>query len=177
MESFLHCLNLSLEGIRIFYGNPERSGLLTRFYLAPFDEDIYDGNSTIGTHQWNLGGVFEPWLLYIWYDVCMTVRKKDMNPALRRVGAIVKRHRRDLIDVKPTRTAFIEEGESSGLSYAWISEKSLANIENGYNFPSLPTLYNLAIACQMDPVDLFEEVAEAFSAHDSPYGSLMDEDI
>ena len=107
----------------------------------------------------------------------MTVRKKPRNPALRQVGRIIKRHRRDLIDIKPaTRAAFISEAESSGLCYAWISEKSLANIENGYNFPSLPTLYNLAIACQIDPPELFKEVAEEFSQHDPSSSSSMDED-
>lgn len=97
----------------------------------------------------------------------MTVRKKDLNPALRRVGAIIKHHRLDLIDIRPSRSDFILDAVSSGLRADWISEKSLANIENGYNFPSLPTLYNLAIACQVSPADLFEEVAGAFSAYDS----------
>lgn len=97
----------------------------------------------------------------------MTVRKKDLNPALRRVGAIIKRHRIELIDIKPSRSDFIIDAVSSGLRADWISEKSLANIENGYNFPSLPTLYNLAIACQISPEDLFEEVAGAFSVYDS----------
>ena len=96
-----------------------------------------------------------------------TVRKKDLDPAWRRVGAIVKRHRRDLIDIKPSRSDFILAAVSSGLRADWISEKSLANIENGYNFPSLRTLYKLAIACQMSPMDLFEEVAGAFSSYDS----------
>ena len=92
----------------------------------------------------------------------MTVRKKDTDdPALRRVGAIIKRHRRELLDIKPSRQDFISEAECSGLRVGWISEKSLANIENGYNFPSLPTLYNLAIACQISPADLFGEVAGA----------------
>lgn len=81
----------------------------------------------------------------------MTVRKKDLNPALRRVGAIIKRHRIELIDIKPSRSDFIIDAVSSGLRADWISEKSLANIENGYNFPSLPTLYNLAIAARYRP--------------------------
>ena len=61
----------------------------------------------------------------------MTVRKKDLNPALRRVGAIIKRHRIELIDIKPSRSDFIIDAVSSGLRADWISEKSLANIENG----------------------------------------------
>ncbi len=104
----------------------------------------------------------------------MTVRKKDLNPALRRVGTIIKRHRIDLIDINPSRSDFILAATSSGLRADWISEKSLANIENGYNFPSLPTLYNLAIACQISPADLFEEVAGAFSAYDSTDDGLVD---
>ena len=104
----------------------------------------------------------------------MTVRKKDLNPALRRVGTIIKRHRIDLIDINPSRSDFILAATSSGLRADWISEKSLANIENGYNFPSLPTLYTLAIACQISPADLFEEVAGAFSAYDSTDDGLVD---
>ena len=42
----------------------------------------------------------------------MTVRKKDLNPALRRVGAIIKRHRIELIDIKPSRSDFIIDAVS-----------------------------------------------------------------
>jgi len=106
----------------------------------------------------------------------MAVRKKAQNQAeikdhdkLAAIGRIIKQHRQDLVDLTPpTRVGFISAGWDMGLPIGWISEKSLANIENGYNLPSLTTLYNIAIACQIDPETLFMEVAQTLSSFNRP---------
>ena len=98
----------------------------------------------------------------------MTSRRRDKptNPAdmpvMTRIGGIIKQHRKDLTDIKPpTRQGFILAAMDR-LPSNWITEKSLSNIENGLNMPSLRTLYNLSIAFQMDATDLFIEVSQAF---------------
>lgn len=104
----------------------------------------------------------------------MTVRRKPAHQTeirdhakLITVGRIIKKHRMDLTDIEPsTRWRFIEESWKL-LPIDWISEKSLANIENGYNLPSLTTLHNLAIACQVAPEDLFAEIGRALSDCDA----------
>lgn len=106
--------------------------------------------------------------------ITMTVRSKgNTSPeevqAMHLLGSFIKYRRETLNDVglaehgHHSRAGFIldtttfEDG-----SRAWISEKSLANIENGQNMPSLPTLYRLATALQMSPEDLFSAAAAAF---------------
>lgn len=99
----------------------------------------------------------------------MTVRNKNNplnagdEPVMRKIGQIIKQHRKDLIDIDPpTREGFILSGYESGLSPNWITEKSLANIENGANMPSLRTVYNLSVVLQLDTQELFSEISEAF---------------
>ncbi|PXY80806.1 XRE family transcriptional regulator [Bifidobacterium indicum] len=99
----------------------------------------------------------------------MTVRRRDKptNPAdipvMTKIGRVVKQHRKDLTDIKPsTRQSFILAAIDLGLPDNWITEKSLSNIENGLNMPSLRTLYNLSIALQIDATDLFIEISQAF---------------
>lgn len=113
----------------------------------------------------------------------MTIRRKPAHQTeirdhdkLMAVGRIIKKHRTDLIDIEPsTRWGFIEAAWKS-LPNDWISEKSLANIENGHNLPSLTTLYSLAIAFQIDPEDLFAEIARALSGRDAPTPDTGTED-
>ncbi|TGE41274.1 hypothetical protein C6P25_08940 [Weissella confusa] len=51
----------------------------------------------------------------------------------------------------------VEEGL---LDKGWISERTISNIEQGYNIPSLVTLKKLAIAYQKEPIDLIEDVLD-----------------
>jgi transcriptional regulator with XRE-family HTH domain len=85
------------------------------------------------------------------------------KPVMVRIGGIIKRHRKNLVDIKPpTREGFILSGYETGLPINWITEKSLANIENGLNMPSLRTIYNLSIVLQIDAPELFSEISQAF---------------
>ena len=99
----------------------------------------------------------------------MTVRNRNNarysidRPVMVRIGSIIKQLRKSLTYVTPpTREGFINAGSDLGLPADWITEKSLANIENGLNMPSLRTLYNLSIALQIDVTDLFVEISRAF---------------
>lgn len=98
----------------------------------------------------------------------MTIRKtkkqniksiKESN-AIKRIGTIIKQHRLELTDIAKTREKFVY-ADHVGLDPDWISVKSLANIENGKNLPSILTLFKLATALQVDARDLFREVADA----------------
>ncbi|MBI0151013.1 helix-turn-helix domain-containing protein [Bifidobacterium sp. M0353] len=99
----------------------------------------------------------------------MTVRNRNNarnsidRPVMVRIGEIIKQLRKSLTDVNPpTREGFIDAGSDLGLPADWITEKSLANIENGLNMPSLRTLYNLSIALQTDTTELFIKISQAF---------------
>ncbi|EEZ90110.1 hypothetical protein HMPREF0578_0014 [Mobiluncus mulieris 28-1] len=88
------------------------------------------------------------------------VARSENSEVLKEVGQILYRHRRDLTDYPSSRMAFIEEATKLGLlEPGWISEKSLANLENGNNLPSIETLCRLALALQIDRTQLFDEVA------------------
>lgn len=103
---------------------------------------------------------------------------------MRRLGRFIKKRRQSLPDIgrnpetgRTSRWAFIVDADDlinnssqvssveSGTRF-WISEKSLTSIENGQSLPSLPTLFRLAIALQMDPADLFSAAAAAFTSDD-----------
>lgn len=71
----------------------------------------------------------------------MTIRKArkqniksiEESNAIKRIGAIIKRHRLELTDIAKTREEFVY-AYHVGLDPDWISLKSLANIENGKIF-------------------------------------------
>lgn len=93
----------------------------------------------------------------------MTVRQLvDSQDDAHRIGCIIKKYRKRLTDIH-SRYAFIELGCDLGLDPNWISEKSLASIENGLNMPSLITLHNLVIALQVDQTDFLNEIMNAFN--------------
>lgn len=105
--------------------------------------------------------------------ITMTVRSKgNTSPeevqAMHLLGSFIKHRRETLNDVgvaehgRHSRAEFILDAPFEVGNRLWISEKSLANIENGRNMPSLLTLYHLATALQMSPEDLFSAAAAAF---------------
>lgn len=51
----------------------------------------------------------------------------------------------------------IKEGR---LDKNWISERSVSNFEQGHNIPSLPTLKKLAVAYQIELIDLIEDIED-----------------
>lgn len=86
----------------------------------------------------------------------MTKRK---NRELIKIGNIIYDHRMNLSLEKESRKFFLDDRVNKGLlEEGDISEKTLTNIENGYNLPSLVTLNYLATALEIDLLELIEEV-------------------
>ncbi|WP_298468988.1 hypothetical protein [uncultured Psychrobacillus sp.] len=68
-----------------------------------------------------------------------------------KLGNIIKDYRLALSLEKKSRQYFIDDRINKQLlPEDWISEKTLTNIENGYNMPSLVTLKYLSIALEVD---------------------------
>ncbi|WP_294605976.1 XRE family transcriptional regulator [uncultured Lactobacillus sp.] len=89
----------------------------------------------------------------------MTV-KQELNPKFIEIGKIIKKYRNELLPQK-SREYFIEDRILANiLPDNWISEKSLMNIENGRNLPSLTTLMTLSIALECDFIELIKEIKE-----------------
>lgn len=89
----------------------------------------------------------------------MTV-KQELNPKFIEIGKIIKKYRNELLP-KKSREYFIEDRILANiLPDNWISEKSLMNIENGRNLPSLTTLMTLSIALECDFIELIKEIKE-----------------
>ena len=97
----------------------------------------------------------------------MTKRTKEasiFDP--RQVGFIIQKRRYSMDMQNQSRQYFIDSSVSKGLLPAeWISEKSLTNIENGYNLPSLETLYKLSVALETDITDLMNEIINQHISH------------
>lgn len=88
----------------------------------------------------------------------LKIKRKEKNINLVQIGKIIESKRKALC-LKKGRELFISDRVLTGLlPEDWISEKSLTNIELGNNLPSLPTLKNLAIALEVDFIELLKEI-------------------
>lgn len=92
----------------------------------------------------------------------MTKKKQENQKSnILKIGQIIKNHRLQLSLEKNSRAFFIDDRANKGLlNPEWISEKSLSNIENGYNLPSLPTLKLLSVALEVDFLELIKEIED-----------------
>lgn len=90
----------------------------------------------------------------------MTKKKQqNQNENARIIGQILQDYRSQLTLKKSSRAFFIADREDKGLvDPGWISEKTLTNLENGYNSPSLITLKQLSIALEVDFVELVKKI-------------------
>lgn len=89
----------------------------------------------------------------------MTKRKVENQN--KKLGELIKNKRLELTDISSSRQQFIDNrGEKYFNSEEWISEKTLANYETGKNIPSLQNLKKLAIALEIDVVELFKEMVD-----------------
>lgn len=86
------------------------------------------------------------------------MKRKKLNNNLIEIGKIIRNHRKNYAE-KMTMEKFIDQA-SNLLGENWISVRSLSNIENGYNLPSLITLKNLSTALQIDLTDLINEIKD-----------------
>lgn len=79
--------------------------------------------------------------------------------SLVKIGNIIKRYRLELSLSDESRSFFLNDRILKGLiNVGDLSEKSLSNIENGYNLPSLSTLKILSVALEVDFVVLIREI-------------------
>ena len=85
---------------------------------------------------------------------------KVFNENIYKIGQILKNHRLRLSLSNSSRQFFIEDRIKKGLlEDGKISEKTLTNIENGYNLPNLITLKYLSVALEVDFIELMREIA------------------
>lgn len=85
---------------------------------------------------------------------------KYYNEDIYKIGQILKNHRLRLSLSNSSRQFFIEDRIKKGLlEDGEISEKTLSNIENGYNLPNLITLKYLSVALEVDFIELIREIA------------------
>lgn len=95
----------------------------------------------------------------------MTVRKK-ITERDRKIGAVFEKYRKELSLKKNSREFFIEDRINFGLlPEDWLSVKSLTNFELGKNFPSYATLKMLAVAYEIEFLDLIKEIERVSSKY------------
>lgn len=88
-------------------------------------------------------------------------KKKLLTDQAIKLGNVIKEYRLALSLEKNSRQFFIDDRINKQLlPEDWISEKSLTNIENGYNIPSLVTLKYLSIALEVDFPTLINAIEE-----------------
>lgn len=84
---------------------------------------------------------------------------KDYNEDISKIGEILKTHRLRLSLPNSSRQFFIGDRIDKGLlEEGQISEKTLANIENGHNLPNLITLKYLSVALEIDFIELMKQI-------------------
>lgn len=89
----------------------------------------------------------------------MTKRKVENQN--KQIGILLKRHRMELTDISSSRQKFIDDRSQKYFdSEEWISEKTLMNYETGKNVPSLQNLKKLAIAFEVDVLELIKEIMD-----------------
>lgn len=87
--------------------------------------------------------------------------KRKIENQNKKLGELIKNKRLELTDISSSRQQFIDDrSEKYFNSEEWISEKTLTNYETGKNIPSLQNLKKLAIALEIDVVELFKEMVD-----------------
>ena len=89
--------------------------------------------------------------------------RKNFNAGLVRIGNLLTAKRKALGPLYKTREKFIElrSIELFG-GRDWISPRHLANLELGKNWISIEKLLTLATALEEDPVNLCNEIIDAY---------------
>lgn len=89
--------------------------------------------------------------------------RKEYDSKLVNVGNLLAEKRKALGPRYRSRERFIEiRSQELFGSDDWISLRHLTNIENGKNWISIEKLLLLAPALEENPVDLFEEIINAY---------------
>lgn len=89
--------------------------------------------------------------------------KKEYSQALVRVGELLAQKRKSLGEQYKNRENFIDlRSEELFGGESWISPRHLANVELGKNWISIEKLIVLANALEENPVELFEQILNAY---------------
>ena len=94
--------------------------------------------------------------------------KKEYSQALVRVGELLSGKRKGLGEQYRNRENFIDlRSEELFGGEPWISPRHLANVELGKNWISIEKLIVLANALEENPVEVFEEILDAYLGKES----------
>lgn len=75
------------------------------------------------------------------------------------IGYLLESYRRRLTDLPQSRQKFIDDRSNVYFGgEEWISEKTLANYENGKNVPTLKNIKKLAVALEVDEIEFIKEI-------------------
>ena len=92
--------------------------------------------------------------------------RKAKNQVLIEIGELLEAKRKALGRQHTSREQFIiKRSEELFHSEEWISLRYLCNIEHGKNLISIEKLLLLSSALEIDPVDLFAEIAAIYRSH------------
>lgn len=87
------------------------------------------------------------------------IKIEKRSSTLKNIGSIIYTHRLNLSLEKDSRKFFLDDRVAKGiLNPEDISEKTLSNIENGYNLPNLITINYLATALEVDFLELIDQI-------------------
>lgn len=89
--------------------------------------------------------------------------RKQYDEKLVKIGEMLSQKRKALGPQYQNRENFVylRSVELFG-GEQWISPRHLANIELGKNWISFEKLFGLAVALEVDPIELFAEISEIY---------------
>ncbi len=89
----------------------------------------------------------------------MTMRKTDNQ--MKEIGMLIKEYRMKLTDIPKSRQSFIDDRSKKYFNNEeWISEKTLTNYETGKNIPNLQNIKKLAVALEVDVLELISKMLD-----------------
>ncbi|MBD5451200.1 MAG: XRE family transcriptional regulator [Lachnospiraceae bacterium] len=89
--------------------------------------------------------------------------RKKYDEKLKEIGKLLSIRRKALGEQYKTREQFIDlRADELFGGKAWISPRHLANIELGKNWISFEKFFDLALALETDPLELFEEIRKIY---------------
>ncbi|WP_416327778.1 helix-turn-helix domain-containing protein [[Eubacterium] hominis] len=87
------------------------------------------------------------------------MRKTDNQ--MKEIGMLIKEYRMKLTDIPKSRQSFIDDRSKKYFNNEeWISEKTLTNYETGKNIPNLQNIKKLAVALEVDVLELISKMLD-----------------
>lgn len=80
---------------------------------------------------------------------------------MKEIGMLIKEYRMKLTDIPKSRQSFIDDRSKKYFNNEeWISEKTLTNYETGKNIPNLQNIKKLAVALEVDVLELISKMLD-----------------